>query len=154
MIRIFSQVARDKFIQSKLRQEIKDNLLEDGFLDFDVLNNMEYLDNVVNEGLRIYTTVPRRIKICTKTYELKGSNGKSVLLKPKDTILIPVHSLHNDSEYYTNPELFRPDRFSEANGGTKKFKDDCLYMPFGIGPRICTGNYVLCDVMYFTNDSY
>lgn len=45
-----------------------------------------------------------------------------------------------DPEYYPNPTKFDPDRFSPENGGIKSFIDRGLFLPFGIGPRICPGN--------------
>lgn len=61
--------------------------------------------------------------------------------------MISLHSIHHDAEYYPQPEEFLPERFSQANGGTKKFKDMGIYMPFGDGPRICLGNPFLKDIL-------
>lgn len=43
------------------------------------------------------------------------------------------------SEYYPNPESFSPERFNDENGGVKAFKERCVLIPFGDGPRICLG---------------
>lgn len=43
------------------------------------------------------------------------------------------------TEYYPNPESFYPERFNPDNGGVKAFRDRCLLIPFGDGPRICLG---------------
>uniref|UniRef100_T1GD95 Cytochrome P450 n=1 Tax=Megaselia scalaris TaxID=36166 RepID=T1GD95_MEGSC len=121
---------------------------EDGFLDSDTLQNLTYLDNIVSETLRIFTPVGSGLwKYCTKPFELKGSNGKVINLKPKDLVILPTYSFHNDGEIYNEPEKFNPDRFSEENGGIKKFKDAGLFAPFGSGPRICIGMklvYAIC----------
>lgn len=45
-----------------------------------------------------------------------------------------------DPEYYPDPKKFDPDRFSPENGGAKSFIERGVFLPFGIGPRICPGN--------------
>lgn len=43
------------------------------------------------------------------------------------------------TEYYPSPESFIPERFDPENGGVKAFKDRGVLIPFGDGPRICSG---------------
>lgn len=45
-----------------------------------------------------------------------------------------------DPEYFPDPEKFDPDRFAPENGGAKEFMERGIFMPFGLGPRICVGN--------------
>lgn len=78
-------------------------------------------------------------KVCTQPCELLNNDGVALKIHPGDVCLIPLHSMHHDEEYYTQPEVFAPERFDEENGGTKKFKDMGVYLPFGDGPRICIG---------------
>lgn len=47
--------------------------------------------------------------------------------------------IFNPSEYYPNPDAFNPGRFDPEHGGVKAFKDRCVLIPFGDGPRICSG---------------
>lgn len=42
-------------------------------------------------------------------------------------------------EYYPDPLFFNPERFDEQHGGVKAFRDRCVLLPFGDGPRICLG---------------
>lgn len=50
--------------------------------------------------------------------------------------MIPAFAFHHDPQYYPEPEMFDPERFSEEN----KYNVNLLsYMPFGLGPRNCIG---------------
>lgn len=51
--------------------------------------------------------------------------------------LILIYFVH--LEFFPNPEVFNPERFDPEHGGVKAFKDRCVLIPFGDGPRICTG---------------
>lgn len=52
--------------------------------------------------------------------------------------MIPIWSLHRDTENFSNANEFKPERFSE-NGSTKSYKEKGQFIPFGDGPRQCLG---------------
>lgn len=51
-------------------------------------------------------------------------------------VWIPVQGIHNDPEYYPNPDKFDPNRFAIDN---IKERDPMAFLPFGDGPRACLG---------------
>lgn len=75
---------------------------------------------------------------CVKAYQMPDtSTDKGYLIRPGDVLWVPIHALHHDPEYFPDPEIFDPERFSEENRtNIKPFS----YVPFGSGPRICIGN--------------
>jgi len=90
------------------------------------------------ESLRIYPAGGWSSKTCTKAYELRGSHHAEPLkLRPGDNLMIPVYALHNDPEFYPEPDIFRPERF--LDGGLKNFKQQGVFLGFGNGPRQCVG---------------
>lgn len=97
------------------------------------LQNMKYLERVIKETLRMYTTVPiigRRL-----THEVTLPNGGYTL--PKGTpVLLFLYKLHQNSEIYPNPEEFNPDRFLLENAQNRS---PYAYCPFSAGPRNCIG---------------
>lgn len=99
---------------------------------------MPYIDQVIHEALRMHPPAVFINRICSEEITLEHQGRKATVLKDIN-ILIPIHQIHYDSEYYENPESFIPERFDEENGGLKKFRDKGVYLPFGDGPRICIG---------------
>jgi cytochrome P450 family 9 len=51
-------------------------------------------------------------------------------------VVVPIRSLHYDPRYFSDPDRFDPERFSDENKG--KIVPGS-YLPFGIGPRNCIG---------------
>ena len=93
--------------------------------------DMEYLDMVVNESLRLYPIAIRLERVSKKDVEING------VFIPKGTVvMIPIYPLHRNPEYWPEPQEFCPERFSKENKGNI---DPYIYMPFGNGPRNCIG---------------
>jgi cytochrome P450 family 9 len=124
-------------VQTKLREEIDDVVKQtNGKPTYEAINRMKYLDAVVNETLRLYPLGALMDRICVKETELPPatSDGKPIKIKPGDQIYFPSFALHRDPKYYPQPDKFDPERF--LNGHV----DNSVYMPFGMGPRICIAN--------------
>ncbi|XP_058141702.1 cytochrome P450 3A8-like isoform X2 [Dasypus novemcinctus] len=125
------ELAMNPDVQKKLQEEIDTALPNKAPATYDALVQMEYLDMVVNETLRIYPITGRLTRICKKDVEIKG------VLIPKGTVvIIPNFLIHWDPEIWPEPEKFRPERFSKEN---KESIDPYTYLPFGAGPRNCIG---------------
>ncbi|XP_031398813.1 cytochrome P450 714C2-like [Punica granatum] len=101
--------------------------------DSDMLRKMKQLNMVIHESLRLYSPVPvvsREALKNMKFGDLKVPEGVNVWSL--------VLNLHTDPEIW-GPDAFEfnPERF--ANGITGACKLPHLYMPFGVGPRVCLG---------------
>ncbi|ODM88266.1 Cytochrome P450 6a2 [Orchesella cincta] len=120
-------------VQDKLRNEVSKIVKEDGSLDYDELNTLVYLDMVICEVIRKYPMAGRLDRKCTRDYK-ENESGLSI---PKDSIvIIPVNAIHNDPQYYDNPDKFDPEHFSPDK---KAQRNTYAYLPFGSGPRNCIG---------------
>ena len=133
-------IAAHEEVQKKLYEEI-DRVLKETNEEpsYEAINGMQYLDAVVKETLRLHPVQVAVDRLCVKTYELPPAlpNGKSVVIEPGQTILIPTYSLHRDPKYFEDPDKFEPERFiDERKNEIKPF----TYMPFGVGPRMCIAN--------------
>lgn len=128
---IMHTLATHPDVQKKLQQEIDTTLPNKAFPTYDVMMEMEYLDMVVSETLRLYPIASKIFRMCKKDVEING------VFIPKGTVVtVPMFVLQRDSKYWPEPDKFHPERFSKKN---KESIDPYIYMPFGSGPRNCIG---------------
>ncbi|XP_047370378.1 cytochrome P450 6a2-like [Vespa velutina] len=124
-------------IQEKVRNEIRDVLdKHQGEITYDSLNEMTYLDQVINESQRLNTLLDTMGKICTDGIQLKGADGLTCTVEPGTKMIIPTRALQRDPKYWNNPEAFDPDRWNKQR---KSEINKYCFLPFGEGPRICVG---------------
>ena len=131
------QIAVNPDIQARLKNEItqiSDHVLNaDGTLDFSAIAELEYLDQVVQETLRMYTPFATHSRECTKDYVIPGTD---VSIPRGTEVQIPIMGFHHDERFFPEPEKFLPERFSKATLG---YRHPIAFMPFGHGPRNCIG---------------
>lgn len=90
------------------------------------LCSMNYLEQVMKETLRLYPPAPFLFRTIEEDTQLE--NG---YILPKDShAVIFSYMTHRNSEYFPDPELFNPERFSSD---VRPYS----YIPFGGGRRIC-----------------
>lgn len=131
------ELAKNPKVQQNLIDEVDEilNELNGKKISYEQLNNMKYLEMVVNEGLRMWTPTRLNVRNCNKDYDLiDDETGKTYKIKKGTDVFIPVGALHNDPKYYPKPEEFNPERFNADN------KNNAPFMPFGNGPRLCIGS--------------
>uniref|UniRef100_A0A1B0CEM5 Cytochrome n=1 Tax=Lutzomyia longipalpis TaxID=7200 RepID=A0A1B0CEM5_LUTLO len=133
------ELAKCERVQEKLRREIRNTLEKHGKITHEIVLEMPYLDQVLNESLRLYPPAPFLGKVCTERIELRVKEGECRIIEEGDDVKIPIFSYHRDGEFFEEPEKFHPERFDPEHGGAKAFRDRGVFVPFGDGPRICLG---------------
>jgi cytochrome P450 family 6 len=97
----------------------------DGKVTYEALMNMEFPGWVINESLRKYSPGNVLMRRCTKDYKVPGTD---VVIEKGKYVFLPMLAIHNDPEYFPEPNEFNPDRFSPEN---EKKRNPYTYLPFG-----------------------
>jgi cytochrome P450 family 4 len=101
-------------------------------IDIAVLNNIEYLEWVIKETLRMYPPV---IQIPGRRMQKVETLG-NIKLKKDSMIGVNVYNIHHNPKYWSDPFEFRPERFNEEESKTRP---SMAWIPFGAGARLCIG---------------
>lgn len=112
--------------------------LDEDSLDFDTLLNLELVQNVLLETLRIYPVFPVLHRTALQDTQLPTGGGPKQdlpIFVPKGTIvLMGYYALHRDpSVFGEDVEEFRPERWQSIKPSAWEF------MGFGGGSRACLG---------------
>ncbi|XP_051167209.1 uncharacterized protein LOC127285302 [Leptopilina boulardi] len=128
------ELAKNREMQSKLREEINGAIKKNnGQITYEMTTDLEYLDMIVSETLRMYPTLPFIDRKTTKNYKIEETG---LIIEKGTPILIPMLGFHYDEKYFPNPYNFNPERFSSDK---KSSINPYVYLPFGIGARNCIG---------------
>jgi len=142
---VFHVLARRPDIWNKLQEEISE--LGGAAPDYETLRNMKYLKFVLNEGLRLYPSVPANARFAVRNTTVPvggGPDGQSPLFVPKGGIVnyFP-YAMHRRKDIYgEDADEFKPERWETLRAGWG-------YLPFNGGPRICVGQqFALTEASY------
>jgi cytochrome P450 len=103
----------------------------DHSLTLDTLKQMTYLDQVLQEVLRLIPPVGGGFRKVLASCEFEGYQ-----IPAGWNVLYEINQTHLNSEIYQAPETFRPDRFApDSDNKREKYS----YVPFGGGIRECLG---------------
>ncbi|RDD37243.1 Cytochrome P450 3A24 [Trichoplax sp. H2] len=118
-------------VQKKLLEEIDTICPAIGGISYDALFDLQYLEMVIAETLRMYPPVFFVNRDVKETMVIDGVRiGRGVMLG------IPIYAIHHNPKLWPNPDQFMPERFSSKE---KSKRHPYSYLPFGSGPRNCLG---------------
>ncbi|KAL1376788.1 hypothetical protein pipiens_004299 [Culex pipiens pipiens] len=119
--------------QEKARSCVLHAMEKHGGLTYEAVNDMKYLDQCINETLRLYPSVPLLERKATQDYQVPNSN---VIIPNGMKVHIPIYGIQRDEQYYPDPTVFNPDRFHPEKVAKRH---PCTFLSFGEGPRNCIG---------------
>jgi cytochrome P450 len=96
------------------------------------LQELDYFEQVINEGLRLYPPVHAIPRVATQQVELSGHT-----IPADELLMISIWSLHRDPRFYDDPLTFDPSRWQQTTPRERGY----AFIPFGAGPRICIGRH-------------
>uniref|UniRef100_A0ABM1PXI5 Probable cytochrome P450 311a1 n=1 Tax=Drosophila arizonae TaxID=7263 RepID=A0ABM1PXI5_DROAR len=121
-------LAKQPSVQERLHTELS-QLPPDGATSLDALNELDYLDAVLQETLRMYTIVPSTGRQTTRATTIGGRRYCAGV-----TLWINMYGLAHDASHFAEPYEFRPERWLQAQQPTP-----FSYIPFSAGPHVCIG---------------
>lgn len=134
-------LAMDADVQERLRCEVEIGVQTYRDLAlYDLVNEIEYLDCVINESMRLCPPLHIFDRKCEETCKI---NERLTIPSGMD-VIVPIYALHHDPEAWPDPEVYDPERF---RGPAKDTRHPFQFLPFGAGPRNCIGmKYVMMEM--------
>jgi cytochrome P450 len=123
-------IAHDPQVQRRLQDEVT-AVLGDRAPTAADLPALGYVERVVKEALRLFPPpygIDREVAEDVTIGGYRFPRGHVVVAAP--------YALHRDPRHWPDPERFDPDRWATP---AVKALPRAVYMPFGLGPRVCIG---------------
>ncbi|XP_055711743.1 cytochrome P450 4d1-like isoform X1 [Phlebotomus papatasi] len=120
-------------VQKKILEEIKDVFGNDTRVPtISDLSNLQYLDLVLKETMRLFPPVP----IIGRQSEVEAKLN-DVTIPAGSGIAIGTYFMGRDPDLFPDPETFKPERFNVER--SVETQNPYSYVPFSAGPRNCIG---------------
>lgn len=127
---IFWLLAQHPAVEDKILKEVKD-VVGDGPLTYENSAKLKYVQNVINEGLRLYPSVPNDSKIAVNDDTLPGG----IFIPAGTVVQYSPYSMGRDKDLWgADAEEFRPERWEG-----RELPSPYEYPAFNAGPRECLG---------------
>ncbi|XP_071709007.1 premnaspirodiene oxygenase-like [Rutidosis leptorrhynchoides] len=129
-----SELIKNPRVMKKLQDELRQTLKGKKKIHESDIQELVYLKQVIKETLRLHPPVPLLVpRLSREKCDISGYH-----IPVNTTVIINAWKIGRDPDYWTDPESFVPERFTESsisNMITKDFE----YLPFGGGRRVCPG---------------
>jgi cytochrome P450 len=122
--------GRDAAVEERLHAEV-DAVLGGRVPTLEDLPRLPFVVKVLKETMRLHPPVWTFPRAAVSDDELGGRRIEA------GSLIFPSPLLtHRHPDFWSEPERFDPDRFTEA---AERARPPCAYYPFGAGPRQCLG---------------
>jgi cytochrome P450 len=128
VIQTVKKLANSPQIYRKLQNEIDELFNRGQSITIETVRNLEYLNGVVNEALRLYTPTPSGMYATTLP---QGLDVDGVHIPGNVQVDIPFLALMRDERYFLQGEDFIPERWTSER--PELLKDKRAFIPFGYG---------------------
>ena len=124
------ELAKHPQVMAKVRAE-QQQFPTNQPITLEQLKQMPYLEQVMKEVLRLVPPVGGGFREVIRSCEFNGYQ-----IPEGWNILYQINQTHKDSQVYSEPEKFDPERFNQEHSANSK---PFSYVPFGGGLRECLG---------------
>ncbi|BBN02786.1 hypothetical protein Mp_2g18100 [Marchantia polymorpha subsp. ruderalis] len=138
-----SQLLRHPNILERLQSELDDVIGTERLVEEADLNNLEYLQAVVKETLRLHPVVALGVP----HYSTEATKVAGYDIPANTRVMLNLYAIGRDPKVWENPLKFDPSRFLNSPVDVRGHHYEIL--PFGAGRRKCPGmNLGLVSVAY------
>lgn len=123
-------LSQDSVSEHRLHAEV-DALSEATPASYEDLDRLPFTRAVIEETLRLYPPIPLQARQASGPMIIGGRP-----IRKGDIVILNAWTLHRHKQLWVDPDAFVPDRFMPGGSGVPS---RYAYVPFSIGPRICTG---------------
>ncbi|KAI1457430.1 cytochrome P450 [Annulohypoxylon moriforme] len=128
---------------SKLAHEIRSRFLDNSEITVDSLQDLPYLNAVINEGFRMCPPIPW---LPPRIVPEGGGTVCGTQLPGGTMVSIQAYTINRDPTYFHSPSSFEPERWlpeASTDPQSPYFKDHRgAVHPFSIGPWNCIGQHI------------
>ncbi|KAM5584442.1 cytochrome P450 71D11-like [Rosa sericea] len=130
---LMAEMIKNPRIMKMAQDEVREVFNRKGHVDETSIKDMKYLNLVIKETLRLHPAAPFLLpRECKETCEIAGYT-----IPVKTRVVINAWAIGRDAKYWTEPEIFYPERFLDSSVDYKGTNFE--YIPFGAGRRMCPG---------------
>ncbi|CAN1746451.1 Desmethyl-deoxy-podophyllotoxin synthase [Linum perenne] len=125
-----SEMLRNPRVLNKAQEEVREskNIVEEANI-----SELKYLKLVIKEALRLHP--PIAMLVPRQNMEKCEIDGYTIPANTK--ITINAWAIGRNPKYWTQPDMFYPERFIDSNIDYRGFNFE--FIPFGAGRRMCPG---------------
>ncbi|KAK4726504.1 hypothetical protein R3W88_031421 [Solanum pinnatisectum] len=135
---ILTELLRHPHVMKKLQKELEEVVGLEKMVKESDLENLNYLDMVVKEGLRLHAVAPLAPHEAMEDCVVNSFN-----IQKGSRIMINFYAVQRDPNIWPEPEKFLPERFRIDIRG-----HDFQLLPFGSGRRRCPAMQLAIVLVY------
>ena len=129
-------LAMHKDVQQKVVDELHrtfGNTLKAPHMDYEKINELQYLEMVINEAMRLFPVVPFLFRFNSTDMEV----SEGYIIPAGAYLLVSIFELHRSKTIWgEDADFFHPERFEKES--FKKIPS-YAFIPFSKDPRMCVG---------------
>ncbi|KDO35964.1 hypothetical protein CISIN_1g036473mg, partial [Citrus sinensis] len=136
-----SELIKHPAVMKKLQRELENIVGLKRMVEESDLENLEYLDMVVKETLRLHPVAP----LMAPHESMEDCTVNGFHIPKKSRVIVNAWAIGRDPKAWNDPEKFFPERFVGSSVDVRG--RDFQLLPFGSGRRACPGMQLALTVV-------
>ncbi|XP_059624703.1 cytochrome P450 CYP82D47-like [Cornus florida] len=147
LIWVLALLLNNPRVLKKAQAELDTHVGKDRQVNESDITKLVYLQAVVKETMRLYPTTPL-IGLRSALEDCTLSCGYKVVAGTR--LMVNAWKIHRDESVWSEPLVFRPERFLTTQMDVDVRGQNFEYLPFGSGRRSCAGITLALQTVHLT----